>query len=128
MRYVSMLIMMFFPLLTVSTAVNANEDSAFVKGFIHGAMITDETIVTRLEISDKELSAFEERAFRTRLGLRDRTQPATYYAGFCLPTSVNLNTVAAAILKDIGDKTVDGTSVYSAVKNLYPCSSVKEKK
>lgn len=128
MRHIYVWMATVFCLLTVSTAVNANEDRAFVEGFVSGATVTDEAIVKRLEMSGKEWSSFEERAFRTRLGRRDRAQPATYYADFCLPTNAKLDKVTSRLLTDIGDAKVDAMSVYAALKRLYPCAIGKAKK
>jgi len=98
----------------------------YIKGFIAGATLTDETIVKRLELSDTEWSSFEERAFRTRLGRRDRSQPATYYAEFCIPATKKLDVIANEVLQSIGAKTLKAEAVYQSLKALYPCVPVKQ--
>lgn len=115
-----------FCLANAGAAAAKDEGKEYIKGFIAGATLTDETIVRRLELSDTEWSSFEERAFRTRLGRRDRSQPATYYAEFCLPASKSVDTIASEVLDSIKEKPLKPDVVYKALKTLYPCAAVAQ--
>ncbi len=115
--------------MTASTHVSADQqpDTAFINGFLAGAILTDEEIVSWFkELSPKGRSDFEKRALRTRMARKSIALPPTYYAGFCLPsekrTSLIVNNVKDYLSKNsMADNLSAGDKVYAAVKNLYPC-------
>ena len=118
---------LFSPALLADNAHN-EIDSAYVAGFLAGAELTDRVIMKKFDtyIETEERSDFFKRAFKTRVGERQTTLPATYYAGFCIPEEISEKNVIDAILEEIestnSSKDLQKSSaVYLALRNLYPC-------
>lgn len=108
--------------------VNENVETStcfqFVTGFIEGALLSDEQIMTNLG-SSRELSDFTKRAMRTRLGKQSEPLPATYLADFCLPEPKADDDVVLTVLdalKQVEDKSrIDSPMIYLILKRDFPC-------
>ncbi|MEM5497756.1 hypothetical protein WNY77_10160 [Paraglaciecola mesophila] len=96
----------------------------FIKGFLHGAVLTDTQIMRGLE-SESDMNSFSKRAIRTRLGSSRATDADTYLAQFCLPNAdvdpeVVMSIVSALPNKIDASKSV-AEEIYQAIKTTYPC-------
>jgi len=100
--------------------------SDYVRGFIDGALLTDEAVLVRVDQESKNTKdGFEDRALRTRIGNRASKLPATYYADFCIPENVSREQVIKNIQQQVNTLPKDSftsAAVYDAVKKLYPCN------
>ncbi|MGB0468178.1 MAG: Rap1a/Tai family immunity protein [Pontibacterium sp.] len=103
-------------------------DKSYIAGFLAGAQLTDNEIIRHFDaanISDPP-SDFLIRAFKTRVGERPATVPATYYAGFCLPENMVHDDVVEDILKKMGQSTNNtrvnkANMVFQTLRAQYPC-------
>lgn len=135
--FTALISLSFFSHNSFASAVTACEDVAkvtknvdtstcfqFVTGFLEGALLSDEQIMTNLG-SSKELSDFAKRAMRTRVGQQQKVLPSTVLADFCLPDTTVSDDVVLNILeslKQVEDKsTISSTMIYSIIKREYPC-------
>ncbi len=98
----------------------------YIKGFLAGADLTDTEIINRFRsASTHERSDFLKRAFKTRVGDRNAL-PATYYAGFCIPESLSLQTVVSDLQTQLANApssnaNTDADLLYSTLRKHYPC-------
>lgn len=108
----------------VSDDVTRSTCFQFVTGFLEGALLSDQQIMTNLN-SDKELTDFTKRAIRTRLGEPKGPVPSTLLADFCLPEEAASDEVVLNILdalKQVEDKqTISSAMIYHIIKREYPC-------
>ena len=92
----------------------------FIKGFLHGAVLTDTQIMRGLE-DNKGMSSFS----RTRVGNSRATDAETYLAKFCLPDAdVDHDVVVSvvnALPNELNHRQTMESEVYEAVKKAYPC-------
>lgn len=96
----------------------------FIKGFLHGAVLTDAQIMRGLERGN-DMNSFSKRAIRTRLGSSRATDADTYLAEFCLPNADVDPEVVMAIVGALPNK-IDARKnvaeeIYQAIKTTYPC-------
>lgn len=98
----------------------------YVKGFLDGASLSDKQIMKNIGAKEDELSAFSERALRTRVGITRGEVPATLLAEFCLPNSAATDDVVLKVLqalKNVKIKSdIDEEMVYENIKRIFPCS------
>lgn len=117
------------PSLFASDGTESNSlDKSYIAGFLAGAQLTDTEIIRRFNAANEggQPSSFFERAFKTRVGERPSTLPATYYAGFCVPENTANDDVINSILGEITQKSTSvdldkAQSVFRALRNQYPC-------
>lgn len=99
-----------------------NSCKSFITGFLQGALLTDEAIITTIHQNANE-SSFKDRALRTRLG-NDKTPP-TLLAGFCLPSEHSVSEIAAKTLEHVSNSEPNSDQlaidVYNTLKNKYAC-------
>ena len=71
--------------------------TGYINGFLDGAFATDPNVVESVvgEIGKEE--SFSERAIRTRLGLSLERFGPSYYAGFCIPGDMPMDTILAEL-------------------------------
>lgn len=97
----------------------------YIDGFIAGAVATD--TVNSIERTEevKNLSAFVERAYRTRMGEVDSRAQATQFMHFCVPDDAAKESVITKLSKHFTHsiETTDmlKTTVYKALSTEYPC-------
>ncbi|WP_395375220.1 Rap1a/Tai family immunity protein [Marinicella sp. W31] len=105
------------------------EDSVcyeYINGFIDGAILTDSAIIDTLSSrSETEGSDFFKRAYKTRLGSRGKTPPATYFAKFCLPENGDRHEIVRSLVHALDGeafmKTPFRELLYDALKKTYVC-------
>lgn len=119
---------LFSSILLAENAKNDGLDNAYIAGFLAGAQLTDSAIIKRFDNQNEneEPSDFFKRAFKTRVGERQTSVPATYYAGFCIPEKTEEQAIINAILEEVenadSSKNLEkASSVYLALRNLFPC-------
>lgn len=110
----------------------AGEDGIFcvryIQGFIDGAVVTDERVTSNIAAEIDRDETFAERAIRTRLGSRLRTNGASVYAEFCLGEPVPLREVVATVIADLSNREYTGGQllardvVYATLRRSYPCA------
>lgn len=128
LTHIFTIIACLFSPITFAENTHNDLDQAYIAGFLAGAELTDNAIIKQFDtsIENEEPSDFFKRAFKTRVGERQTTVPATYYAGFCLPENTSEKVIIDAILKEVGNSNGNQTlekasAVYLALRNLYPC-------
>ncbi len=104
------------------------EDSVcfeYINGFIDGAVITDSAIIENITKEKQELSAFFQRAYKTRVGSRNQTIPPTYYAKFCLPDDLPRKTIVEELIHQLDAEVLTKQSfkqtLYETLKRVYAC-------
>lgn len=104
------------------------EDSVcfeYINGFIDGAVITDTAIIENITKEKQELSSFFQRAYKTRVGSRNKTIPPTYYAKFCLPDDQPRKTIVEELIhqldSDVLTKQSFKQTLYETLKRVYAC-------
>lgn len=100
--------------------------TAYIKGFLEGALLTDSTILAALESVEPEHSSFFLRAYRTRLGIgADSIVPSTFLARFCLPAAKNVEQLAGSLAEKLmKNDTASGSPderLYAYLQADYPC-------
>jgi hypothetical protein len=109
----------------VKDNINTSTCYQFVTGFLEGALLSDQQIMTNLG-SSREMSDFTKRALRTRIGQDSKPISATYLADFCLPEEKATDGVVLTVLsalRDVEDKSrIDSTMIYLIVKREFPCA------
>mgnify|MGYP001828141299 CR=1 FL=1 len=101
----------------------------YIQGFIDGAVATDERVTMNVADEYAREESFSERAIRIRLGQR-LTSYGSYYAEFCLGEPVPLADVVNKVVthlegKDVSDKQLARTVVYTTLRKHYPCETDK---
>ena len=100
----------------------------YIQGFIDGAIATDEKVAQNVEVELSQKETFTERAFRTRVSERERTDP-TYYADFCLGSPVPLHDVVDEVVQVLQNKHIASrypdarSAVYGVLLKAYPCKA-----
>ena len=103
-----------------------NQCTAYVRGFIDGAVTTDPEVVENVVAESKELSPWMLRAIRTSTGQRIETEGGAVYASFCLGTDIDYDAVVTQLVsKNLppADTQTAEQWVYEGLKKGYPCSS-----
>ncbi len=100
---------------------------AYIRGFLDGAVATDERVAENIVAEFEKDESFTERAIRTRLSRAMREISPTYYAEFCVGTPVPKSAVVARVIDELEnrDDLTDRTAmsiVYAALKRHYPCA------
>lgn len=114
-------------MMTESKADSSQACSQYVKGFIDGALVTDNSIVENLtkDYEGQGQSEFFQRAFKTRVGSRYQMLPATYYAGFCFPENEELEVTAAKVSKGYcssDNVALNSEAIFTYLQSHYPCN------
>ncbi len=100
--------------------------SAYIGGFLDGAVATDARVAENvLDEIDREES-ISERAIRTRVHGRLRSQGSSYYAEFCIGDPVPIVSVIGHVIEELKSRAslADITArsiVYASVREYYPC-------
>ena len=104
------------------------EDSVcyeYINGFIDGAVITDSAIIENITKEKKELSSFFQRAYKTRVGSKDKAIPPTYYAKFCLPDDQPRKMIVEELIHQLDSEVLNKQSIkqtlYETLKRVYAC-------
>jgi hypothetical protein len=102
----------------------------YVSGFLDGALLTDTAIINK--VSREDQSRFFRRAYATRVGAGREPLPATALADFCMPRGEAADSAAMAVARHLGETGLSGEhplqiQVYDAVKELFPCDSLRER-
>lgn len=74
---------------------------AYLQGFIDGALGTDPSVANNVVKESSTLDSITERAIRTRVQSRLRTYGPSFYAGFCLPPSLQVSELQETLLIDV---------------------------
>ena len=99
----------------------------YPQGFIDGAVATDERVTMNVADEYAREESFSERAIRTRLGQR-LSSYGSYCAEFCLGDPLPLADVVNQVAthpegKDMPDKQLARTVVYTTLRKHYPCET-----
>lgn len=112
---------------TADTDSDATQ-KAYIAGFLAGAQLSDSEIIRRFDDASRneQPSSFFERAFKTRVGERSSSVPATYYAGFCLPDDIVDEEVIKTIMDEVRQTDTDSAEgkasvVFKAIQTKFPC-------
>jgi hypothetical protein len=92
--------------------------SGYINGFLDGAFATDPGVVDRVVTEIQTEESFSERAIRTRLGNTLASFGPSYYAGFCIPADLSMDTIVEELL-GAAQEEVDDTGEQSARDYLY---------
>jgi len=92
--------------------------SGCINGFLDGAFATDPGVVDRVVSEIQTEESFSERAIRTRLGNTLASFGPSYYAGFCIPADLSMDTIVEELL-GAAQEEVDHTGEQSARDYLY---------
>ena len=99
--------------------------SAYIEGFLDGALVTDTAIVESVTAQDSVTSDYFKRAYMTRVSQQRMPMPATALAHFCLPESTSRAEVVATLASELSARAADGSelslSLYDIIKDRYPC-------
>ncbi len=115
------------PLYANDTGHSAAISRAYIKGFLAGAQLSDREIISRLDADkNKQPSGFFKRAYKTRVGERKPSIPATFFAGFCLPDDTISEKVVDNILAELSlnhsmSDTEKANAVFKAIQKKLPC-------
>lgn len=97
----------------------------YVRGFLEGALLTDEATIEALTAQQGEAGSFASRAYKTRVGNSRAPLPVTYFANFCLPDSSVNDDVIARVIESLHQGPSNSSSlsqqVYQATKRAFPC-------
>ena len=97
----------------------------YVKGFLDGALLSDEQIMKN--IGEDESSDFFDRAYKTRVGKvrAGANVPNTFLADFCLPDANATNEVVMQVLEALKKVKVKSEMteqmIYENIKREFPC-------
>lgn len=114
-----------------SVTVHITSCYQYIRGFLQGALITDTVIVEEVGI-ESFAGGFENRAYRTRVGVERNKQPATRFAGFCLPNNQVNHDVVTNLMADVQVALKNDTEiehkllleyVYHFLTQRYSCDS-----
>jgi len=98
----------------------------YVRGFIDGAVVTDERVTYNVADEIDRAESFTERAYRTRLGRSLERFGPSYYADFCIGLPVPLAEIVRHVRADLasgltGDEETARAAVYASLRRHYPC-------
>jgi hypothetical protein len=99
--------------------------SAYIEGFLDGALVTDTAIVESVTAQDSVTSDYFKRAYMTRVSQQRMPLPATALAHFCLPESTSRAEVVKTLASELNVRAAEGSelslSLYDIIKDRYPC-------
>ncbi|RLQ22261.1 hypothetical protein DWB85_08215 [Seongchinamella sediminis] len=102
--------------------------SSYIRGFIDGAVVTDDRILRDLAQDEDNLDALTERALRTRMPGRSSHYPPGSLTGFCLYDRVPLREVVTTVVADLIARDIDDfahsparVTVEDSLRDHYPC-------
>jgi len=99
--------------------------SAYIEGFLDGALVTDTAIVESVTAQDSVTSDYFKRAYMTRVSQQRLPLPATALAHFCLPESTPRAEVVETLASELSARAGGGSelslSLYDIIKDRYPC-------
>lgn len=111
---------------------NSNDEksmfcASYVQGFLEGAEATDAIVEKTIRAEYQEdLSSYEKRAMKTRLGERRKRFGATSYAHYCIDPGVNIGQVINGVqqhlkahpdIRNLGARDI----LYAALISQFPC-------
>lgn len=114
---------------TKSSTVFITSCYQYIRGFLQGAVITDTVIMEQVDKSAFK-SSYENRAYRTRVGIERTKTPATLFAGFCLPDDNVTHEVVLELLQRVQEHFKAAEEIpsdplsehlYALLKQGYPC-------
>lgn len=100
----------------------------YVKGFLDGAVATDERVAENVAAEYEKDETFTERAIRTRIGNRLARFGPSVYAEFCVGQPDPIADVLLRVIEEL-DRYDDlegiqaQTVVYDTLRRHYPCGS-----
>lgn len=100
----------------------------YVKGFLDGAVATDERVAENVAAEYENEETFTERAIRTRIGNRLERFGPSYYAEFCVGQPDPIADVLQRVIEELDrHEDLEGiqaqTIVYDALRRHYPCGA-----
>ncbi|MCG8434553.1 MAG: hypothetical protein MJA83_11025 [Gammaproteobacteria bacterium] len=100
--------------------------AVYIKGFLDGAVITDERVTYNVADEYEKDESLTERAVRTRLGNRIKQYGGSFYAEFCVGQPVPIAAVVKNVIDDLdARRSVEGRAreaVYASLRKHYPCT------
>lgn len=100
----------------------------YVKGFLDGAVATDERVAENVAAEYEQEETFTERAIRTRIGNRLARFGPSVYAEFCVGQPDPIADVLQHVIEEL-DRYDDlegiqaQTVVYDTLRRQYPCGT-----
>jgi hypothetical protein len=101
--------------------------AGYINGFLDGAFATDPGVVDSVVREMETQESFSERAIRTRLGNTLERFGPSYYAGFCIPADLPMDTIVEELL-DAAQQDIDHAGqenardyVYRLLQSRHPC-------
>lgn len=92
--------------------------SGYINGFLDGAFATDPGVVDSVVSQIQTEESFSERAIRTRLGTTLERFGPSYYAGFCIPGDLAMDTIVRELL-EVAQEKLDHAAKENARDYLY---------
>ncbi|MBT8443745.1 MAG: hypothetical protein KJO13_03310, partial [Gammaproteobacteria bacterium] len=112
-----------------SSAVQTDACSNYIRGFVDGAIATDERVAFNVAHEVAQGESYSERAYRTRLGRQlDRFGPS-YYAGICLGNPVPIGEAIQHIRNSLdaagNPDELAAEFVYRVLTEKFPCEQLQ---
>lgn len=100
--------------------------TAYVSGFLDGAIATDERVAENVVSEMEGEETFSERAFRTRVYGRLRDMGPSVYAEFCVGQPIPVEQVVLHVIDNLAERNdladlAAHKIVYAALREHYPC-------
>ena len=99
--------------------------SAYIEGFLDGALVTDAAIVESMSGDQHTTSDYLKRAYQTRVSSQRLNPPPTALAHFCLPENESRAEVVETIAADLLAREDDGKPIsdvlFGILQSKYPC-------
>ena len=99
--------------------------SAYIEGFLDGALVTDAAIVESMSGDQHTTSDYLKRAYQTRVSSQRLNLPPTALAHFCLPENESRADVVETIAADLLAREDDGKPIsdvlFGILQSKYPC-------
>ena len=97
----------------------------YVQGYIAGALINDTSNALELASASRQMSAYMERVYRTRVGAKRDHLEGTPFLHFCIPTEVSesiiISKLSGQLELPIKSIYVLRKKLYEALQTEYPC-------
>ncbi len=112
-----------------SSAVQTDACSIYIRGFVDGAIATDERVTFNVAREVAQRESYSERAYRTRLGRQlDRYGPS-YYAGICLgnpaPIGEAIDHIRDSLDAAKNPDELASEFVYQFLTERFPCEQLQ---
>jgi len=100
----------------------------YIRGFIDGAVATDDSVAINVAAEYENIETFAERAIRTRLGNMLDHYGASVYAEYCLGDPIPLAAVVDSVIAEFERVDFNPAQanardlVYQVLRGKYPCA------